>query len=183
MKMDKNRKEEYKIARSEERVAARNAQKAERRALQGVKMFVSEEEAKAREKEGKKPIVPKKWKEDEKKHLLEARNLPRVKPKDFYSEELKVRRKAKRERLKVIHKKIEENFAPQAIFYPKFNKEIKSQIATQVEFDGMITRIKRLKATAKKQSKEDKAKYKASLVAFKKTYVRKTGTTKGTLAA
>ena len=31
MKMDKNRKEEYKKARSEERVAARNARKAERR--------------------------------------------------------------------------------------------------------------------------------------------------------
>lgn len=47
----------------------------------------------------------------------------------------------------------------------------------------MIININQTKARAKKQSKEDKAKYKASLVAFKKTYVRKTGTTKAPLVA
>ena len=66
MKMDKNRKEEYKIARSEERVAARNARKAERRVFR-VKQITSEEE---------------------------------VKPKNFYSEELKARRKVKRESIR-----------------------------------------------------------------------------------
>lgn len=45
MKIDKNRKEEYKIARSEERVAARNARKAERRVFR-VKQITSEEEVK-----------------------------------------------------------------------------------------------------------------------------------------
>jgi hypothetical protein len=47
----------------------------------------------------------------------------------------------------------------------------------------MIIHMKQSKAKSIKQSKEDKAKYKASLVAFKKTYVRKTSTTKASLAA
>lgn len=47
----------------------------------------------------------------------------------------------------------------------------------------MIIHMKQSKTASIKQSKEDKAKYKASLVAFKKTYVRKTGTTKAPLAA
>ena len=39
------------------------------------------------------------------------------------------------------------------------------------------------RVAARNARKEDKAKYKASLVAFKKTYVRKTSTTKASLAA
>jgi hypothetical protein len=149
MKMDKNRKEEYKIARSEERVAARNARKAERRVFR-VKQIVSEEE---------------------------------VKPKDFYSEELKARRKVKRERAKALIEKRKSTFVFQSINYPKFNKYDRKQLDAQVKFDNMIININQTKARAKKQSKKDKAKYKASLVTFKKTYVRKTGTTKAPLAA
>lgn len=150
MKMDKNRKEEYKKTRSEERVAARNARKAERRVFR-VKQIVSEEE---------------------------------VKPKDFYSEELKARRKVKRERAKaLIEKRKKVLFVFQSINYPKFNKYDRKQLDAQVKFDHMIIHMKQSKAKSIKQSKEDKAKYKASLVAFKKTYVRKTGTTKAPLAA
>lgn len=149
MKMDKNRKEEYKIARSEERVAARNARKAERRVFR-VKQITSEEE---------------------------------VKPKNFYSEELKARRKVKRERVKALVEKRKSTFVFQSINYPRFNKYDRKQLDAQVKFDHMIININQTKARAKKQSKEDKAKYKASLVAFKKTYVRKTSTTKASLAA
>lgn len=149
MKMDKNRKEEYKIARSEERVAARNARKAERRVFR-VKQITSEEE---------------------------------VKPKNFYSEELKARRKVKRERAKALVEKRKSTFVFQSINYPRFNKYDRKQLDAQVKFDNMIINIKQTKARAKKQSKEDKAKYKASLVAFKKTYVRKTSITKASLAA
>lgn len=167
MKIDERQKEEYKIARSKERIAARNARKESRRILQGAKMLISKEEIEAREKAGKKPITPKKWKEDEKKRLLEARNSLKAKPKDFYSEELKARRKAKKKRLRAIRKKIEESFNPQSIFYPKYNSHINPHIAAQAKFDIMILHIKQSKAAAKKQSKEDKAKYKASLVASK----------------
>lgn len=149
MKIDKNRKEEYKIARSEERVAARNARKAERRVFR-VKQITSEEE---------------------------------VKPKNFYSEELKARRKVKRERAKALIEKRKSTFVFQSINYPKFNKYDRKQLDAQVKFDNMIININQTKARAKKQSKEDKTKYKASLVAFKKTYVRKTGTTKAPLVA
>lgn len=149
MKMDKNRKEEYKIARSEERVAARNARKAERRVFR-VKQITSEEE---------------------------------VKSKNFYSEELKARRKVKRERVKALVEKRKSTFVFQSINYPKFNKYDRKQLDAQVKFDHMIIHMKQSKAKSIKQSKEDKAKYKASLVAFKKTYVRKTGTTKASLAA
>lgn len=149
MKIDKNRKEEYKIARSEERVAARNARKAERRVFR-VKQITSEEE---------------------------------VKPKNFYSEELKARRKVKREKAKALIEKRKSTFVFQSINYPKFNKYDRKQLDAQVKFDNMIININQTKARAKKQSKEDKAKYKASLVAFKKTYVRKTGTTKAPLVA
>jgi hypothetical protein len=149
MKIDKNRKEEYKIARSEERVAARNARKAERRVFR-VKQITSEEE---------------------------------VKPKNFYSEELKARRKVKRERAKALVEKRKSTFVFQSINYPRFNKYDRKQLDAQVKFDHMIIHMKRSKAKSIKQSKEDKAKYKASLVAFKKTYVRKTSTTKASLAA
>lgn len=149
MKMDKNRKEEYKIARSEERVAARNARKAERRVFR-VKQITS--------KEG-------------------------VKPKNFYSEELKARRKVKRERAKALVEKRKSTFVFQSINYPRFNKYDRKQLDAQVKFDHMIIYMKQSKAKSIKQSKEDKAKYKASLVAFKKTYVRKTSTTKASLAA
>lgn len=139
MKMDKNRKEEYKIARSEERVAARNARKAERRVFR-VKQITSEEE---------------------------------VKPKNFYSEELKARRKVKRERAKVLVEKIKSTFVFQSINYPRFNKYDRKQLDAQVKFDHMIIHMKQSKAKSIKQSKEDKAKYKASLVAFKKRMYEK----------
>jgi hypothetical protein len=142
MKMDKNRKEEYKIARSEERVAARRVFR--------VKQITSEEE---------------------------------VKPKNFYSEELKARRKVKRERAKTLVEKRKSTFVFQSINYPRFNKYDRKQLDAQVKFDHMIIHMKQSKAKSIKQSKEDKAKYKASLVAFKKTYVRKTSTTKASLAA
>lgn len=112
MKMDKNRKEEYKIARSEERVAARNARKAERRVFR-VKQIVSEEE---------------------------------VKPKDFYSEELKARRKVKRERAKALIEKRKSTFVFQSINYPKFNKYDRKQLDAQVKFDNMIININQTKA-------------------------------------
>lgn len=139
MKMDKNRKEEYKIARSEERVAARNARKAERRVFQ-VKQIVSEEE---------------------------------VKPKDFYSEELKARRKVKRERAKALVEKRKSTFVFQSINYPRFNKYDRKQLDAQVKFDHMIIHMKQSKAKSIKQSKEDKAKYKASLQRLRKRMYEK----------
>lgn len=163
---------EAKIARSKKRVETRNAWKESRRALQGAKMLISKEEAEAREKAGKKPIVPKKWKEEKRKLLLESKKQLKVEPKDFHSEELKARRKAKRERLKAIRRKMEIDYIPQAIRYPAISKIGKKQAAAQAKFNIMIINIKQLKAKAKKQSKEDKAKHKASLVAFKETYVR-----------
>ncbi len=58
------------------------------------------------------------------------------------------------------------------ISYPKFNKYNKKQLEAQAKFDMMILNIKQKRKESIKQSKEDKAKYKASLAAFKTNYVR-----------
>lgn len=105
MKIDKNRKEEYKIARSKERVNLKNLWKQSRKSLQGCKMIVLAEEVKAREKLGKKPITPKKWKEERNAKIREAQQLSansNTISKDFYCNELKERRKVKKERKKTL---------------------------------------------------------------------------------
>lgn len=172
MKTNEKERIEAKIARSKTRVEARNKHKAEARLLQGAPMFVSEEEKEAREKAEKKPITPKKWKEIEVCRLVEARSKSsqNVKSKDFYSEELKSRRKAKREHLKTLLNKSKENFKLQSIAY---SKQDEKQSTAQAKFNMMILAMKEKQKLSKKQSKEDKAKYKASLVAFKETYVKK----------
>lgn len=180
MKMDKNRKEEYKIARSKERVKLRNLWKQSRRSLQGCKMLVLAEEVEARERLGKKPITPKKWKEERNAKIREAQQLSANSnniPKDFYCDELKERRKAKKERKKALILKVKEAMLTNVVKH-----ELNQKNTEAIKHVIMLT-SKLNKAIARKQSKEDKAKYKASLVAFKKAYVRKTGTTKATLAA
>lgn len=52
----------------------------------------------------------------------------------------------------------------------KTNK--KEHIEAQTKWDMMILHMKEAVRSAKKQSVEDKAKYKASLVAFKEAHVR-----------
>lgn len=180
MKIDKNRKEEYKIARSKERVNLRNLWKQSRKSLQCCKMIVLAEEVKAREKLGKKPITPKKWKEERNAKIREAQQLSANSnniPKDFYCNELKERRKAKKERKKALMLKVKEAMLTNVVKH-----ELNQKNTEAIKHVIMLT-SKLNKAIARKQSKEDKAKYKASLVAFKKAYVRKTGTTKATLAA
>lgn len=179
MKTNKKEHIEAKIARSKARIEARNAHKAEARLLQGVPMFVSEEEKEAREKAEKKPITPKKWKEIQVCKLVEAQaKTPKdVKPKDFYSEELKSRRKAKREHLKTIVDKRKESFKLQSTSYSKQNEK---QSIAQAKFNMMILAMKEKQKLSKKQSKEDKAKHKASLAASK-THVKKDN--KASLAA
>ena len=151
--MDKNNKQ-YKIARSKERIKLRNLWKASRRSLQGCKMLISAEEAEAREKAGKKPIVPKKWKEERNARIREAHERSAkidFQPKDFHCDELKERRKAKKAHRKALMLKAKDVDA------------IKHTIVLTAKLD---------RAIARKQSKEDKAKYKASLVEFKTKYVR-----------
>lgn len=74
MKIDKNRKEEYKIARSEERVAARNARKAERRVFR-VKQITSEEEVKPKTSIVKNLKLVEKLNEKEQKLLLKREKV------------------------------------------------------------------------------------------------------------
>lgn len=95
---------------------------------------------------------------------------------------LKEKRAKRKAHLKVLAEARKEHFKLQTPSYPRFNKDDKLTTA-QAKFNMMIIRMKQAKIASAKQSKEDKAKYKASLVAFKKTYVRKTGTTKAPLAA
>lgn len=176
MKMDKNRKEEYKIARSKERVKMRNLWKQSRRSLQECKMLVLAEEVEARERLGKKPITPKKWKEERNVKIHEAQQLSANSnniPKDFYCNELKERRKAKKERKKALILKVKESMLTNVVKH-----ELNQKNTEAIKHVIMLT-SKLNKTIARKQSKEDKAKYKASLVAFKETYVRKTtsGTT------
>lgn len=176
MKIDKNRKEEYKIARSKERVKLRNLWKQSRRSLQGCKMLVLAEEVEARERLGKKPIIPKKWKEERNAKIYKAQQLSANSnniPKDFYCNELKERRKAKKERKKALILKVKESMLTNVVKH-----ELNQKNTEAIKHVIMLT-SKLNKTIARKQSKEDKAKYKASLVAFKETYVRKTtsGTT------
>lgn len=99
---------EAKIARSKKRIELRNIWKDDRRSLQGCKMLVSAEEAKDREEAGKKPIVPKKWKEERNARVREARERSAkidFQPKDFHCDELKERRKAKKLIEKLLHSK------------------------------------------------------------------------------
>lgn len=168
MKMDKNRKEEYKIARSKERVKLRNLWKQSRRSLQGCKMLVLAEEVEARERLGKKPITPKKWKEERNAKIHEAQQLSTNSnniPKDFYCDELKERRKAKKEREKALMLKVKEAILTNAVKH-----ELNQKNTEAIKHVIMLT-SKLNKTIARKQSKEDKAKYKASLVEFKTKYV------------
>lgn len=166
--MDKNNKQ-YKIARSKKRIELRNIWKADRRSLQGCKMSISAEEAEAREKAGKKPIVPKKWKEERNARIREARERSakiNFQPKDFHCDELKERRKAKKAHRKALMLKAKEAMLTKAIKHGLKHKDvdaIKHTIVLTAKLD---------RAIARKQSKEDKAKYKAFLVEFKKNYVR-----------
>ena len=176
MTIDKNRKEEYKRARSKERVKLRNLWKQSRRSLQGCKMLVLAEEVEARERLGKKPIIPKKWKEERNAKIYKAQQLSANSnniPKDFYCNELKERRKAKKERKKALILKVKESMLTNVVKH-----ELNQKNTEAIKHVIMLT-SKLNKTIARKQSKEDKAKYKASLVAFKETYVRKTtsGTT------
>lgn len=161
MKTNKKEHIEAKIARSKARIEARNQRKAEAKLLQGVPMIVFKEGVEARVKA---------WKEIKVCQLVESRSkTPMVIPKDFYSEELKSRRKAKRERLKALLEAHKSKFKLQSTSY--FKDKVK-QIDAQAKWDTMILHMKEAARSAKKQSVEDKAKYKASLVAFKEAHVR-----------
>lgn len=168
MKIDKNRKEEYKIARSKERVKLRNLWKQSRRSLQECKMLVLAEEVEARERLGKKPIIPKKWKEERNAKIREAQQLSANSnniPKDFYCNELKERRKVKKERKKALIPKVKEAMLTNVVKH-----ELNQKNTEAIKHVIMLT-SKLNKTIARKQSKEDKAKYKASLVEFKTKYV------------
>lgn len=141
--MDKNNKQ-YKIARSKKRIELRNIWKADRRSLQGCKMLISAEEAEARERSAKIDFQP----------------------KDFYCDELKERRKAKKAHRKALILKAKEAMLTKAIKHGLKHKDIDAIKHT------IVLTAKLDRAIARKQSKEDKAKYKASLVEFKTKYVR-----------
>lgn len=166
--MDK-KNEQYKIARSKKRIELRNIWKDDRRSLQGCKMLISAEEAEARKKAGKKPIVPKKWKEERNARIREARERSAkidFQPKDFHCDELKERRKAKKAHRKALILKTKEAMLTKAI-----KRGLKHKDADAIKHTIILT-AKLDRAIAKKQSKEDKAKYKASLVEFNTKYVR-----------
>lgn len=175
----------YKEARSKKRIEERNAYKESRRALQGAKMLISEEEAKLREENGKRPILRKKWKEDARKARLEAQQRTKhVSPKDFYSEELKARRKAKKAHLRDLQKKASEKFKLQAVSYVKIRVDTVKRLEKTAKFNAFIDKIARDKKVSLLQSKIDKAKHKASLITLKKAYVqKKLSTTKALSAA
>lgn len=78
-------------------------------------------------------------------------------------------RKAKKERMKKLAAKRTESFKPQAINYIK--KQI-GQTEAQARYDMSLITAKQAKAKSAQQSKEDKAKHKASLIEFKTKYVR-----------
>lgn len=160
---------EAKIARSKKRIELRNIWKADRRSLEGCKMLISKEEAEAREKAGKKPIVPKKWKEERNARIREARERSAkvdFQPKDFHCDELKERRKAKKAHRKALMLKAKEAMLTKAI-----KRGLKHKDVDAIKHTIVLT-AKLDRAIARKQSKEDKAKYKASLVEFKTKYVR-----------
>lgn len=166
--MDK-KNEQYKIARSKKRIELRNIWKDDRRSLQGCKMLISAEEAEARKKAEKKPIVPKKWKEERNARIREARERSAkidFQPKDFHCDELKERRKAKKAHRKALILKTKEAMLTKAI-----KRGLKHKDADAIKHTIILT-AKLDRAIAKKQSKEDKAKYKASLVEFNTKCVR-----------
>lgn len=166
--MDKKNKQ-YKIARSKKRVESRNLWKESRKSLQGCKMLISAEEAKAREEVGKKPITPKKWKEERNARIREAHEQSAkidFQPKDFHCNELKERRKVKKATKKALILK-----AKEAMLTKSIKHELKHKDVDAIKYTIMLT-AKLNRAIARKQSKEDKAKYKASLVEFKTKYVR-----------
>lgn len=181
--MEKNIKD--KEARSKKRIEERNALKASRRALQGAKMLISKEEAKLREENGKQPIRRKKWKEDARRAHIEAQQRTKpVPPKDFYSEELKARRKARKAHLKNLRKKASEKFKLQAVSYVKITTDMVKRLEKTAKFNAFIDKIARDKKISLLQSKTDKAKYKASLITLKQAYAqKKLSTTKALSAA
>lgn len=171
--MKKNTKKDKEI-RSKKRIKERNALKASRKALQGAKMLISNEEAKLREESGKRPILRKKWKEEARRARLEAQQqMKPVPPKDFYSEELKARREAKKAHLKDLQKRASEKFKLQVISYIKIRANTIKKLEKMAKFSAFIDKMKRDKKISLLQSKIDKAKHKASLAAFKQTYVQK----------
>lgn len=84
---------------------------------------------------------------------------------------LQEKRAKRKAHLKVLAEARKEHFKLQTPNYPQFNKDNKLTTA-QAKFNMMIIHMKQAKIASAKQSKEDKAKHKASLVAFKETYVR-----------
>lgn len=155
MKISDKQKAEYKIARSKERVKTRNAWKVSRKALQGAKMIISEEEKEAREKSGKKPITPKKWKEELYIRKNDTVNNKSTEPKSFYCEELKARRKAKRARLKALKAKRNSMFIPQKIKYPKFKSYVYYKICSNNVWKIELL-MKKFKAKVKTSLKTSK---------------------------
>lgn len=83
--------------------------------------------------------------------------------------ELVAKRKAKKEHMKKLAAKRAESFKPQAINYIKKQS---SQIEAQAKYNMFLIVTKQNKVKSAQQSKEDKAKHKASLVEFKTKYVR-----------
>jgi hypothetical protein len=84
---------------------------------------------------------------------------------------LQEKRAKRKAHLKVLAEARKEHFKLQTPNYPQFNKDNKLTTA-QAKFNMMIIHMKQAKIASAKQSKEDKAKHKASLVAFKETYKR-----------
>lgn len=84
---------------------------------------------------------------------------------------LQEKRAKRKAYLKALAEARKEHFKLQTPNYPQFNKDNKLTTA-QAKFNMMIIHMKRAEIASAKQSKEDKAKHKASLVAFKETYVR-----------
>lgn len=129
----------------------------------------------------------KQFKEARSKARVEARNArkaaakitserkPRVKGENtcpaWNDPKLKEKRAKRKAHLKALAEAREKAYIPQAISYPKFNRN-KKLAENQAKFDMMLITMRQAKVASTKQSKEDKAKYKASLVAFKETHVR-----------
>lgn len=82
---------------------------------------------------------------------------------------LVAKRKAKKEHMKKLAAKRAKSFKPQAINYIK--KQI-GQTEAQAKFNMFLIAVKQAKVKSAQQSKEDKAKHKASLIEFKTKYVR-----------
>lgn len=153
MKISDKQKAEYRIARSKERIKIRNAWKASRKALQGVKMIISEEEKEAREKSGKRPITSKKWKEGLRIRKNITVDNKSTESKSFYCEELKARRKAKRAHLKALKAKKKDMFILQKVKYPKF-KPSEKQLLKVEHISKLINKLKAKQKASLKISKD-----------------------------